>query len=441
MQKSILEPPFIKEWRIENFQKTIRERFLENHDDNLRRGNFEELDREALFAIVKENSVKGAEDVFFWAMEGNDAYFIFVGFGVERALIDCEGGFLLLISEKLSDDVFSLFKDSSAIKLDMEDLDHPENYTGNPLADLMNLAFGNPRSLEEREREQEEMDKELKLCNKFRNYVLEMPKENILVGAVKKLDVETLLSKLRANKPKDAQTVHFWKNIEEDWYDLQNVKYETFLYAGYSDGENIIGNVIAFRVQSLDDDVWALIDYYGDKHRPVLKPVEVLTEPLSKFIDEDDDDDDKKHNDRKNAKENNKAFVGKKINYERYVNLMPQEKIHFVDAEGYDVKKFFTILKSIKPKGAKLIHFLKKIEGDFSIIYVGFGDEGQIMGDLTAFKAKTFFWDVNAMFERDENPGSPIIEKVGVLFSVRNYIMRLPWHNRPRNTYDIVKNK
>ncbi len=149
MRKSILEPTFVRQMRIKAFQKTIDEKFLRGKDENLRRGDFDSIDRETLFKVVKDNSVEGAEDVFFWGMKVKDVYFIFVGFGVDTKLIDCDGGFLLIIARKLSEDALSLFTESAAIKLDMEDLDAPDNYTGNALSDFFNMYLSDkPRSKE-----------------------------------------------------------------------------------------------------------------------------------------------------------------------------------------------------------------------------------------------------------------------------------------------------
>ncbi len=417
LMPSLLHPAIIQQGKEHNFIDYV---------SNLPKRNFikEDVDvlrLEDLFAKLKTLRTGKAVNVYFWK-QGT----VFAGFSDSE---EAPFGNVVAVNATSLDEGMKMLFSKGGVRVISHDFGCQELYEPNVIRESASI-LDNPSAYLKRLAETYTKN-DAKLCSYFIDYVLEMTKTDILVESVDMLDAETLLSKLRANKPKDAQLVHFWKHIEEDWHDLKNVKYETFLYAGYSDGDYIIGDVIAFKVQSLDDDVLALIDYFGEKDRSVL-PVEVLTEPLSKFIESGHEGD---------GKNGDKTFVGKKINYERYVNLMPKEKIHFVDAEGYDVEKFFARLKSIQPDGAKLIHFLKKIGEDSSIIYVGFGDEGEIIGDLTAFKANTFFWDVNAMFERGSDPESPIIEKVDVLSSVRDYIVRLPWHNRPRNTYDIVKNK
>lgn len=397
-----------KKARLESFQKMIREKYIDGDDFDLYTREIDELDRRKLFNQVEEitESFERPTGSFLIELEmikGDDAYFIYVGFCRDDKQFN---NILLLIAEKLDYNMVTLFQESSVLELKKEDV-FPE------MIEIPDLYFSGV--IEERVKMREDKERVEDLFEDFSDYVFSTPKEKIHVEDVDYLDAETLFAKLRANKPKEAQTFQYLKKNEEDWHDLKNVTYETFLYAGFSDGEDMIGDVMAFKVQYFADDVY----------KSSVRSVSALEETT----------------DEKNRSRVDKRYYGKivkRVSFFRFVEQMPREKVHFENVEILDVEKLFEILK-IYQTGE--IHIGRRIGEDSSHLYVALV-ENDTYCDIISINTKSLNWDVNAMFDeyKAEDEFSVKVEDL-LSVPVHDYVLNLPWNNRPRESYSFNKNK
>ncbi|MCQ2208269.1 MAG: hypothetical protein MJZ02_08645 [Paludibacteraceae bacterium] len=76
------------------------------------------LDSQTLVTLAKENKVDGANEVYAWRMQKDDALYVYLAYGKDKELIEKEQNkFVVVKTGALKIDVINLFKDSELVIL------------------------------------------------------------------------------------------------------------------------------------------------------------------------------------------------------------------------------------------------------------------------------------------------------------------------------------
>lgn len=230
-----------KKTRLENYQKTIRKKFIDGDDIDIRTSEFNKLNRKRLFHLVRKIDTN-ARSVFYEVIKDDDAYFIYVGFSSDGVQFN---NFSLFIAEKLDEDVLVLFRESLVRELNNCDLVYDE-------AGML-----------------EEMIKE---CDDFRFNVDLMPQEKIHYEKVETLDVKKLFDILKTYKNDTQGMIYTGREIMED---------STLLHIGFHNGGNL--TVITITAKSLYWDVDAIFEKYMDINEVLIK-ADILAMAPSQYV-------------------------------------------------------------------------------------------------------------------------------------------------------------
>ncbi len=229
--------------RLENYQKTIRKKFIDGDDIDIRTSEFNTLNRKRLFHLVS-NIGTNARSVFFEVIKDDDAYFIYVGFSSDGVQFD---NFSLFIAEMLDEDVLFLFNESLVRELNRTNC---------------GLVYDETGKLEEM----------MKECDDFSLNVDLMPQEKIHYEKVETLDVKKLFDILKTYKNDTQGKIYIRREIMED---------STLLHVGFHNGGNL--TVIALTAKSLYWDVNAIFEKYMGIDEVLIK-ADILAMAPSQYV-------------------------------------------------------------------------------------------------------------------------------------------------------------
>lgn len=121
---------------------------------------------------------------------------------------------------------------------------------------------------------------------RIKKYVREKQKSGVFSEIDGTLELDSFFKQVKSIKTEEAKEVFFWKERKPN---------QTFVYAGFTDGSEPIGNVVAVKIKYLSNDMQLLfnkggvrmlrressqgyVDYYPEV---IIEKVEILDTPVA----------------------------------------------------------------------------------------------------------------------------------------------------------------
>lgn len=102
------------------------------------------------------------------------------------------------------------------------------------------------------EKKMEKIDKE----KRIKEYVTENSKRETFSEVEGALEMDSFFKQVKSSNPGNAKEVFFWKVRKP---------YQTIVYAGFTDGSNPIGNIVAVKIKYMSNDMQLLFKKGGER--------------------------------------------------------------------------------------------------------------------------------------------------------------------------------